>query len=47
MDILLWAFILIGNAAALVALSAMTAGGASAMGSGASQWRDVSRSTPA
>ena len=47
MELLLWAFILIGNAAALIVLSAMTAGGTSAMGSGASQWPDVSRSTPA
>jgi hypothetical protein len=47
MELLLWAFILIGNAAALIVLSAMTAGGTSAMGSGASQWRDVSPSTPA
>jgi hypothetical protein len=39
MEILLWAFILIGNAAALIVLSAMTAGGTSAMGSG--EWRDV------
>jgi hypothetical protein len=47
MELLLWAFILIGNAAALIVLSAMTAGGTSAMGSGASEWRDVSRSRPA
>jgi hypothetical protein len=32
MELLLWAFILIGNAAALVVLSSMTAGGTPAMG---------------
>jgi hypothetical protein len=32
--LLLWAFILIGNAVAIVVLSAATAGGTSAMGSG-------------
>jgi hypothetical protein len=47
MELLLRAFILIGNAGALIILSAVTAGGTSAMGSGAAQWRDVSRSTPA
>jgi hypothetical protein len=47
MELLLWAFILIGNATGLIVLSAVTAGGTSAMGSGASQWRDASRSTPA
>jgi hypothetical protein len=46
MALLLWAFILIGNAAALIVLSALTAGGPSSMGSEASQWRDVPRSTP-
>jgi hypothetical protein len=47
MELLLWTFILIGNAAAPIVLSAMTAGGTSAMGSGASQRRDVSRARPA
>jgi hypothetical protein len=46
MSIVLWAFILIGNAAALIVLSAMTAGGTSSMGSEASHWREVPRSTP-
>ena len=46
MALLLWTFILIGNAAALIALSAFTAGGTSSMGSEASQWRDIPRSTP-
>jgi hypothetical protein len=32
MDLLLWAFILIGNAAAVVVLSSVTAGGTSSMG---------------
>jgi hypothetical protein len=32
MDLLLWAFILIGNAAAIVVLSSVTAGGTSSMG---------------
>jgi hypothetical protein len=32
MELLLWAFILIGNAAAVIALSAMTAAGTSSMG---------------
>ena len=33
-SMMLWAFILIGNGAALVALSMITAGGTSAMGDG-------------
>jgi hypothetical protein len=37
--LLLWAFILIGNAVALIVLSAVTAGGTSGMG-GQSQWRE-------
>jgi hypothetical protein len=32
MDLLLWAFILIGNAAAIVVLSSVTASGTSSMG---------------
>jgi hypothetical protein len=32
MDLLLWAFILIGNAAAIIVLSSVTAGGTSSMG---------------
>jgi hypothetical protein len=32
MDLLLWTFILIGNAAAIVVLSSVTAGGTSSMG---------------
>jgi hypothetical protein len=36
---LLWAFILIGNAGALIVLSAITAGGTSAMGSDAAPVR--------
>jgi hypothetical protein len=32
MDLLLWAFILIGNAAAVIVLSSVTAGGTSSMG---------------
>lgn len=43
MGILLWAFILIGNAAALVVLSSVTAGGTSAMGSGVPLHRDSVR----
>jgi hypothetical protein len=35
---LVWVFILVGNAAAFVILSAMTSGGTSAMGSGAPGW---------
>jgi hypothetical protein len=46
LGLLLWAFILIGNGGALIVLSAMTAGGTSAMVSGATQWQDVSRATP-
>jgi hypothetical protein len=41
-----WAFILIGNAAAIIVLSSVTAGGTSSMGYHR-KWRDVSRSTPA
>jgi hypothetical protein len=37
MTFLLWTFILIGNAGAIIVLSMMTAGGTSAMGPGASQ----------
>jgi hypothetical protein len=32
MDLLLWSFILIGNAAAIIVLSSVTAGGTSSMG---------------
>jgi hypothetical protein len=47
MTFLLWTFILIGNAGAIIVLSMMTAGGTSAMGSGAPEWQDTSRSRPA
>lgn len=35
---LVWVFILVGNAAAFIILSAMTSGGTSAMGNGAPGW---------
>ena len=47
MELLLWAFILIGNAGAIIVLSMMTAGGTSAMGSAAPGRVGRSISTPA
>jgi hypothetical protein len=44
MTFLPWTFILIGNAAAIIGLSMLTANGTSSMGAGASQLQDGTRS---